>query len=31
VRPLRGGWLLRGDRPGELAELDQLSIEAEAA
>ena len=31
VRPLRGGWLLRGDRPGELAELDQLGIEAEAA
>jgi CRP/FNR family cyclic AMP-dependent transcriptional regulator len=31
VRPLRGGWLLRGDRPGELAELDQLGIEAQAA
>jgi CRP/FNR family transcriptional regulator, cyclic AMP receptor protein len=31
VRPLRGGWLLRGDRPGELAELDELGIAAEAA
>lgn len=31
VRPVDGGWLLRGERPGELSELDELGVAGRAA
>jgi CRP/FNR family cyclic AMP-dependent transcriptional regulator len=30
VRPMDGGWLLRGDRPGELLELSQPALAADS-